>query len=94
MLVAVSLASVLWLAAAADPPSATPSPGKSANAKSSAQGSAKKKVIRLEAITVEGRIQKPQAFYILQRSNLNLEELNRAESFLPKVVKSVEKEPF
>ena len=54
----------------------------------------KKKVIRLEAITVEGRIQKPQAFYILQRSNLNFDELNRGESFLPKVVQSVEKEPF
>ena len=56
--------------------------------------STKKKVIRLDAITVEGRIQKPQAFYILQRSNLNLEELNKNESFLPKVEKSVEKEPF
>jgi hypothetical protein len=55
---------------------------------------AKKKVIRLDAITVEGRIQKPQAFYILQRSNLNFGELNESESFVPKVVKSVEKEPF
>jgi hypothetical protein len=55
---------------------------------------AKKRVIRLDAITVEGRIQKPQAFYILQRSQLNFEELNRTDSFLPKVIKSVEKEPF
>lgn len=54
----------------------------------------KRKVIRLEAITVEGNIQKPQAFYILQRSNLNFDELHQAESFTPKVVKSVEKEPF
>lgn len=54
----------------------------------------KKKVIRLDAITVEGRIQKPQAFYILQRSNLNFDELNKSESFVPKVVKSVEKTPF
>ncbi|HEV3026916.1 MAG TPA: hypothetical protein VG457_05045 [Planctomycetota bacterium] len=54
----------------------------------------KKKVIRLDAITVEGRIQKPQAFYILQRSNLNFEELNKTESFIPKVVKSVERDPF
>ncbi|HEX8538095.1 MAG TPA: hypothetical protein VF664_11570, partial [Cystobacter sp.] len=54
----------------------------------------KRKVIRLEAITVEGQIQKPQAFYILQRSNLNFDELHKAESFTPKVVKSVEKEPF
>ena len=59
-----------------------------------AQQAKKKKVIRLETITVEGRIQKPQAFYILQRSNLNFDELERAESFLPKVVKSVEKDPF
>lgn len=55
---------------------------------------AKKRVIRLDAITVEGRIQKPQAFYILQRSQLNFEELNRTDSFLPKVVQSVDKEPF
>ena len=54
----------------------------------------KKKVIRLDAITVEGRIQKPQAFYILQRSNLNFDELSRAESFLPKVEKSIEKDAF
>lgn len=54
----------------------------------------KKKVIRLDAITVEGRIQKPQAFYILQRSTLNFDELNRAESFVPKVEKSVEKDAF
>ena len=54
----------------------------------------KKKVIRLDAITVEGRIQKPQAFYILQRSTLNFDELNRAESFVPKVEKSVDKDAF
>jgi hypothetical protein len=54
----------------------------------------KKKVIRLDAITVEGRIQKPQAFYILQRSTLNFDELNRAETFIPKVEKSVEKDAF
>lgn len=54
----------------------------------------KKKVIRLDAITVEGRIQKPQAFYILQRSNLNFDDLSRSETFIPKVVQSVEKAPF
>jgi hypothetical protein len=54
----------------------------------------KKKVIRLETITVEGRIQKPQAFYILQRSNLNFDELERTESFLPKVIRSIDKDPF
>lgn len=53
-----------------------------------------RKVIRLEAIKVEGRIQKPQAFYILQRSNLNFEGLELKQSFIPKIVDSVKKSPF
>ncbi len=53
-----------------------------------------RKVLKLEVITVEGRIQKPQAFYILQRSNLNFGELEKTESFLPKIVQSVNHEPF
>ena len=54
----------------------------------------KKKVIRLEEITVEGRIQKPQAFYILPRSNLDYEALDRQESFLPEIDHSLDKDPF
>ncbi len=53
-----------------------------------------KKVIRLEEITVEGRIQKPQAFYILPRSNLDYEGLERVESFLHKIEESVREAPF
>ncbi|MBI3179912.1 MAG: hypothetical protein HYZ27_09645 [Deltaproteobacteria bacterium] len=68
--------------------------GALAGAPGSLGAQTKKKVIRLEAIKVEGRIQKPQAFYILQRSNLNFEGLNLRQSFLPKIVQSVEKEPF
>ncbi len=60
----------------------------------SGQPAKRRKVIRLDAITVEGRIQKPQAFYILQRSNLSFDELNREESFIPKVEKSIEKDAF
>lgn len=65
-----------------------------AQAPAPAPAAKKKKVIRLDALTVEGRIQKPQAFYILQRSTLNFDELNRAESFIPKVENSVEKDAF
>lgn len=54
----------------------------------------KRRVIRLEEISVEGRIQKPQAFYILPRSSLNYENLDRHESFLPKITKPLEREPF
>lgn len=55
---------------------------------------AQRKVIRLEAIKVEGRIQKPQAFYILQRSNLNFEGLALRQSFLPRILQSVDEGPF
>jgi hypothetical protein len=55
---------------------------------------APRRVIRLEAIRVEGRIQKPQAFYILQRSSLSFDELNRPETFIPNLEKSVKKSCF
>jgi hypothetical protein len=53
-----------------------------------------RKVLKLDAITVEGRIQKPQAFYILQRSTLNLGQLEKSESFVPKIVQSINQDPF
>lgn len=52
------------------------------------------KVLRIEALTVEGQLQKPEAFYILQRANLEFDELERAENFLPKIVKSQENALF
>lgn len=62
----------------------------------SAQNRAKRprKVIRIAETRIEGRIQKPQAFYILQRSNLNFEGLELKNSFVPKIIESVEKAPF
>ena len=51
-------------------------------------------MIRIEETRIEGRIQKPQAFYILQRSNLNFEGLQLKNSFVPKIIQSVEKAPF
>ncbi|MFP2911637.1 hypothetical protein ACLESD_42750 [Pyxidicoccus sp. 3LFB2] len=70
------------------------SSGSATSGASTAPGKKPRKVIRLDAITVEGRIQKPQAFYILPRSNLSFDELSRTETFVPKVVKSVEQDPF
>lgn len=55
---------------------------------------ASKKVLRLEEMKVEGRIQKPQAMFLMPRANLNYGDLDRAESFLPKVAEATEKEPF
>lgn len=61
-----------------------------------AQGARKRqpRVIQLEEIVIEGRVQKPNAFYILNRSNLGYEVLELRTSFLRKVVRSVQKEPF
>ncbi|NBD13610.1 hypothetical protein [Corallococcus silvisoli] len=53
-----------------------------------------RKAIHLEAIKVEGRIQKPEAFYFLDRSKPSFDDLNRTESFVPKVVQSVQQDPF
>jgi len=52
------------------------------------------RVIQLEEIVIEGRVQKPNAFYILNRSSLGYEVLELRTSFLREVVKSVQKEPF
>ena len=52
------------------------------------------RVIQLEEIVIEGRVKKPNAFYILNRSNLGYEVLELRTSFLRKVVRSVQKEPF
>jgi hypothetical protein len=54
----------------------------------------RRRVIRLAETRIEGRIQKPQAFYILQRSNLNFEGLELKNSFIPKIIESVDREPF
>ena len=59
-----------------------------------AQSRSGRRVIRLEAIKVEGRIQKPQAFYVLQRSSLNFEGLELKQSFIPRIFKSIEEQPF
>ncbi len=52
------------------------------------------RVIQIEALKVEGQIQKPEAFYILQKGEVNFKGLDPKKSFLPEIIESVEKEPF
>jgi hypothetical protein len=59
-----------------------------------AQGRPRRKVIRIQETRIEGRIQKPQAFYILQRSNLNFEGLDLKQSFTPRIIQSVRRPTF
>ena len=82
MRIALSVAFGLWVALLSAPGSAQ---------------SAKKrepKVIQLEEIKIEGRVQKPNAFYILNRSNLGYEVLELRTSFVRDVVRAVQSDAF
>lgn len=59
-----------------------------------AQNKRQPKVIQLEEIKIEGRVQKPNAFYILNRSNLGYEVMDLRTSFVREVIRSVQHEPF
>lgn len=52
------------------------------------------RVIQLDEIRIEGRVQKPNAFYILNRSNLGYEVLDLRTSFVREVIRSVQHDPF
>ncbi len=52
------------------------------------------KILRLEELKVEGKIQKPQAMFLMPRANLNIGELDRSEPLLPKVSQVLTKPPF
>lgn len=53
-----------------------------------------RKKITLDDLVIEGNIQKPEAFFILPRTNLNFADLERREDLKSRIIKSVEKEPF
>ena len=61
-----------------------------------AQGKTKRapKVIELEEIKIEGRVQKPNAFYILNRSSIGYEVMELRTSFVQEVVRAVRSTPF
>ncbi|MGB0680623.1 MAG: hypothetical protein ACPGUV_13280 [Polyangiales bacterium] len=54
----------------------------------------KPRVIELEEVKIEGRVQKPNAFYILNRSNLGYEVMDIRTSFVRDIVRSVRRPPF
>jgi hypothetical protein len=56
--------------------------------------SAQQGVINLDETVIKGRIQKPEAFYILQHANLNYEALKPKPTFIPELLKTIREEPF
>jgi hypothetical protein len=55
---------------------------------------AQRKKITLDDLIIEGNIQKPEAFFILPRSNLNLADLARREDLKARIVEAVAESPF
>lgn len=53
------------------------------------------KIFRItEGIVVEGKIQKPNAFYVLQRSSIDYDWESLKQDFLPRILKATEQQPF
>jgi hypothetical protein len=59
------------------------------------RGAGGKKVYRItDALRIEGKIQKPEAFYVLQKSSINYDWQDLKQDFVPKIFESVAQAPF
>ncbi len=79
LMIALALAAPLAHAAEPTPPPAPRGPPK---------------VIELEAMVIEGKISKPQVFYVLGRSRVEYENLRLQRTFVDRIVTSAKKNPF
>jgi hypothetical protein len=52
------------------------------------------KVIELEEMVIEGKVAKPQVFYILTRRDIRYEGLRMDLSFLDRIIDTVKANPF
>ena len=53
------------------------------------------KVFRItEGIVVEGHVQKPNAFYVLQRSSIDYDWETLKQDFLPRIIDAANRSPF
>ena len=89
---AVPLALGTTAARAEDPPSDAPPQNPEVKVERTASG---QKIIRITTgIVVEGRVQKPNAFYVLQRSSIDYDWEALRQDFLPRILESVGSSPF
>jgi hypothetical protein len=59
------------------------------------KGAGGKKVYRItEEIRIEGKIQKPEAFFFYQKSSINYDWQELKKDFIPKILDSVSHAPF
>lgn len=59
------------------------------------RGAGGRKVYKIQGeIVIEGKIQKPEAFYVLQKSSINYDWHELKQEFVPRILDSVTKAPF
>jgi len=59
------------------------------------RGTGGHKIYRItEDIRIEGKIQKPEAFFFYQKSSINYDWQELKQDFIPKILDSVSKAPF
>jgi len=87
---------ILLIASIAAPAFAQDAPPEQAAPKVKVERSATgQKIFRItEGIVVEGKIQKPNAFYVLQRSSMDYDWESLKQDFLPKILQATGKHPF
>jgi len=58
-------------------------------------GAGGKKIYRItDEIRIEGKIQKPEAFFFYQKSSINYDWQELKQDFVPKILDSVSRSPF
>ncbi len=84
--------SSLAMAQQQSPPGTGPDAAPKVKVERSASG---QKIFRItEGIVVEGKIQKPNAFYVLQRSSMDYDWESLKQDFLPKILQAASHHPF
>ena len=76
------------------PKEATSDDSKSRKAAKKKNRKAPPKVVELEEMVIEGRIQKPEVFYILGRAEARYQDVKLDKGFVDRILKSVESNPF
>lgn len=80
--------------AAAAPPAAAPAAPAAPKVKVE-HGAGGKKIYRItDEIRIEGKIQKPEAFFFYQKSSINYDWQELKQDFIPKILDSVSRSPF
>jgi hypothetical protein len=83
-------------AAAGDKPAGDQPAGNNADPKVKVEkGAGGRKIYKITtAMTIEGKIQKPEAFFFYQKSSINYDWQELKQDFIPKILDSVSHSPF